>query len=151
MNNHNKFMNLAFEEAKKSYKKSEVPVGAVIVCKDKVIAKAHNNRESKKSVLGHAEIVAIKKANKKLKSWRLEDCILYVTLEPCPMCAGAIIQSRIKTVYYSASDLKSGVANSIIEMFKQPFNHQTTVSKIDDDGKSEQLLKSFFKEIRNKK
>lgn len=144
-------MNLALEEAKKSYKKNEVPVGAVIVYKDKVIARAHNNRESKKSVLGHAEIVAIKKANKKLKSWRLEDCILYVTLEPCPMCAGAIIQSRIKTVYYSTSDLKSGVANSIIEMFELPFNHQTIVNKIDDDGKSEQLLKKFFKEIRNKK
>lgn len=145
-----KYMELAYKEALKAYKKGEVPVGAVIVCNDKVIARAHNLRETKQLVHGHAESLAIEKASKKLKTWRLNECDLYVTLEPCAMCAGTIIQARIANVYYAARDLKTGVAGSIIDLFEIPFNHKVNVVRVDDDNKSEELLKKFFKELRNR-
>lgn len=144
-------MNEAYKEALKAYNKQEVPVGCVIVYQGEIIARAHNNRENLQSVLGHAEILAIDIATKKLNTWRLEEATLYVTLEPCPMCAGAIIQSRIKHCYYASKDLKSGVAHSIINMFDLPFNHKVIVEQIDDDNKSSLLLKKFFQELRKNK
>lgn len=150
-NNHEYFINEALKEANKAFKKGEVPVGCIIVKDNKIIARAHNTREKKQSVMGHAEINAINKASKKLKTWRLEDCKLYVTLEPCPMCAGAIIQARISEVYYTATDLKSGVVNSIISMFELPFNHKVHTEQLDDNENSKDLLKSFFKKLRRKR
>lgn len=149
--NHKFFIDEALKEAKKAYKKKEVPVGCVIVKDGKIIARAHNNREKTQSVIGHAEMLAINKASKKLKSWRLEECTLYVTLEPCPMCAGAIINSRIKKVYYTTTDLKSGVVSSIINMFELPFSHKVEYRLIDDNEQSKNLLKSFFRKLRNKR
>lgn len=146
----NSYMQLALKEAKKAYKKGEVPVGAVVVYNGKVIAKAHNTREKKQHVFTHAEVIAIKKASKKLRSWRLEDCELYVTLEPCLMCAGAIIQSRIKTVVYGTKDLKSGVASSIINVFELPLNHKVEVIGGVLEEESSKLLQDFFKNLRNR-
>ena len=151
MDKHKYYMNEAYKEALKAYNKQEVPVGCVIVYQGEIIARAHNNRENLQSVLGHAEILAIDMATKKLNTWRLEEATLYVTLEPCPMCAGAIIQSRIKHCYYASKDLKSGVAHSIINMFDLPFNHKVIVEQIDDNNKSSLLLKKFFQELRKNK
>ena len=120
-------MKLALKEAKKAYEIDEVPIGCVIVYKDKVIARAHNEREKKKSSLAHAEILAISKACKKLNSWRLEDCIMYITLEPCCMCSGAIIQSRIKKVVYGAYDYRFGAHKSIKTLFDVKFNNKVAI------------------------
>lgn len=144
-----KFMIEALREAKKAYKKKEVPIGAVIVYKNKIISRGYNLRESKNNSLLHAEVIAIKKACKKLKSWRLDECELYVTLEPCPMCSGAIIQSRIKNIFYGAKDPKSGCVNSKVELFKHGlFNHDVNVAGGLLEGECSQLLKDFFKELR---
>ena len=145
------FMRLALKEAKKAALKDEVPVGAIIVLGDKVISKAYNKRVEKEQTHAHAEMLAIEKANKKLGSWRLEDCKLYVTLEPCPMCAGAIIQSRIKTLYYGAKDPKGGVAGSVINLFDVKFNHHVEAigGILEEDCAKE--LKNFFKNLRNQK
>ena len=145
-----RFMKAALTEAKKAYKKNEVPVGAVIVYENKIIARGHNLREKQQSVHGHAEFIAMMKAAKKLGSWRLESCDIYVTLEPCPMCAGAMIQSRIRKVYYATKDLKSGVVDSIINIFELPFNHKVDQESGILEFESQKLLKDFFKEIRNK-
>lgn len=147
---HEKFLDLAHKEALKAYKKGEVPVGAVLVINNKVIAKAHNTREKSQKFYAHAEFLAIKKANKKLKTFRLNDASLYVTLEPCAMCAGAIIQSRIKNVYYTTKDLKTGASGSIIDLFEYPLGSKVNVKHLSDNGRSEKLLKNFFKELRNK-
>lgn len=144
------YMKLALKEAQKAYDKLEVPIGAVIVYKDKVIAKAHNSREKSNQTIGHAEILAISKANKKLDTWRLEDCTLYVTLEPCPMCAGAIIQSRIKRVVYGAKDKKNGSHVSITNLFDLKFNHIVEVENGLMENECSNMLKSFFKELRKK-
>lgn len=145
------YMSLALKEAKKAALNNEVPVGAVIVLGDKVISKAYNKRVEKEQTHAHAEMLAIEKANKKLGSWRLEDCKIYVTLEPCPMCAGAIIQSRIKTLYYGAKDPKGGVAGSVINLFDVKFNHQVEViGGILEEACSTEL-KQFFKNLRNSK
>ena len=146
--NHNKFMKLALKEAKKALLKNEVPIGAVIVKDNKVIARAHNLREKNNLTTSHAEILAIQKANKKLKSWRLDSCTLYVTIEPCPMCAGAIIQSRIKEVVYGASDLKAGSHSSIINLFELPFNHKVEVKSGILKDESANIISSFFKGLR---
>lgn len=145
-----KYMKAALKEAEKAAIKNEVPVGAVVVCKDKIIARAHNLRESKQFIHGHAEFLAMMKAARKIGSWRLEDCEIYVTMEPCPMCAGAMIQSRIKKVYYGVKDYKAGVVDSISHIFELPFNH-----KVESEGflmyeESEKLLKMFFQKLRNK-
>ncbi|MBP3285003.1 MAG: tRNA adenosine(34) deaminase TadA [Clostridia bacterium] len=143
------FMKEALKEAQKAYCRKEVPIGAVVVYKNKIIGRGYNLREKKKSALMHAEIVAISKACKKLKSWRLEDCELYVTLEPCPMCAGAIIQSRIKKVFFGAFDAKAGCAGSTFDLFeKGKFNHDVEVTGgvLQEDCAA--LLKTFFKELR---
>ncbi len=147
------FMNLALKEAKKAYLKQEVPVGCVIVLNNEIIAKAHNTRHKNKSVFDHAEILAIKKANKKLNSWMLDNAVMYVTLEPCLMCAGAIIQSRIKKVVYAAPEPKFGVFGSLLDLTTSmhKFNHQVEVIPYILKEESAAMLKSFFKEIRNNK
>ena len=147
-----KFMQEALKEAKKAYEKLEVPVGAVIVKDGKIIARAHNQKETKTDTTKHAEILAIQKASKKLKSWRLIDCEMYVTLEPCTMCAGAIIHSRIKKVYIGAMDEKTGAVGSVLNLFEDyKFNHKPEVEKGILKEDCESLLKQFFKELRKLK
>ena len=143
-------MKAALKEAQKAYGLGEVPVGAVIVYQDKIIARGHNTRELKQSVLGHAEINAISKASKKIGSWRLEECSIYVTLEPCSMCSGAIIQSRIKNLYFGAYDLKTGAAGSVFNLFDYPFNHRVNVYGGILENECSQIIKDFFKELRQK-
>ena len=143
-------MKEALKEAKKAYLLGEVPVGAVIVYEGKIIARGHNTREIKQTVLGHAEINAIQKASKKIGSWRLEDCDIYVTLEPCAMCSGAIIQSRIKNLYFGAYDLKTGVCGSVLNLFEYPFNHKVNVVGGVLEEECSRILKDFFKELRQK-
>ena len=146
------FMKEALKEAEKAYNKLEVPVGAVIVKDGKIIARAYNQKESKTDTTKHAEIIAIQKASKKLKSWRLIDCEMYVTLEPCTMCAGAIIHSRIKKVYIGAMDEKTGAVGSVLNLFEDyKFNHKPEVEKGILKEDCESLLKQFFKELRKLK
>ena len=144
-----KFMKEALKEAKKAYDKLEVPVGAVIVKDGKIIARAHNLKETKCDTTNHAEIIAIQKASKKLKSWRLLDCEMYVTLEPCSMCAGAIINSRIKKVYIGANDEKTGAVGSVLNLFEDyKFNHNVEFEKGILKEECENILKDFFKNLR---
>lgn len=143
------FMKQALKEAEKAYKKLEVPVGAVIVKEGKIIARAHNQKETKTDTTKHAEILAIQKASKKLKSWRLIDCEMYVTLEPCTMCAGAIINSRIKKIYIGTMDEKTGAAGSVLNLFEDyTFNHKVETEKEIMQDECEKILKKFFKELR---
>ena len=152
MENEEKYMQEALKEAKKAYKKLEVPVGAIIVKNGEIIAKAHNLKETKNDTTKHAEILAIQRASKKLKSWRLLDCEMYITLEPCSMCAGAIINSRVKKIYIGALDYKTGAAGSVLNLFEDyKFNHKVEVEKGILQEECENLLKSFFKELRQKK
>lgn len=147
-----KFMKQALKEAKKAYEKLEVPVGAVIVKDGKIIAKAHNLKETKTDTTKHAEILAIQKASKKLESWRLLDCEMYITLEPCSMCAGAIINSRIKKVYIGTLDEKTGAAGSVLNLFEDyKFNHKVEVEKGVMQKECENILKDFFKMLRKYK
>ena len=145
---HIEFMELALEEAKIGFSIGEVPVGVVIVKNNKIISKAHNSKEATRSGIGHAEINAIKAAECYLKDWRLNDCTMYSTLEPCPMCAGAILHSRIKTCIYAAKDHKWGAHDSKLNLFKKNlFNHNTEMiyfELVESSG----LLKEFFKSIR---
>ena len=144
-----KFMVEALKEAKKVYKKLEVPIGAVIVKDEKIIARGHNQKEKKQDTTMHAEMIAIKKASKKLNKWRLNDCELYVTLEPCPMCAGAIINSRFKKIYIGTMDEKNGACGSIsniLEEYKQNFKVEAECGVMHKD--CEKILKDFFKELR---
>lgn len=145
-----KYMKEALKEAKKAAQKGEVPVGAVIVKNGKIIARGHNLRESKQDPTMHAEIVAIKKAARKLENWRLAGCTLYVTVEPCPMCAGAIVQSRIGRVVYGARDPKAGAVASLYTILTdRRLNHQVSVitEGVLEEECSE-ILKSFFKRLR---
>ena len=145
-------MEQALKEAEKAYKKLEVPVGAVIVKDGKIIAKGHNQKETKTDTTKHAEIIAIQKASKKLKSWRLTDCEMYVTLEPCAMCAGAIINSRIKKVYIGTMDEKTGAVGSVLNLFEDfTFNHKVEVEKGILQEECKNMLKQFFKELRKSK
>lgn len=147
-----KYMRLAIKEAEKAKKIDEVPIGAVIVKNDKVIAKAHNLREKKQQATAHAEILAIEKACRKLGTWRLEGCTLYVTLEPCVMCTGATILARIDHVIYGAKDAKGGCIESCIEMYdQQGFNHYPTYESGILEEECSKLLTDFFKEKRAKK
>ena len=147
-----KFMQEALKEAKKAYDKLEVPVGCVIVKDGKIIGRGHNLKETKKDTTKHAEIIAIQKASKKLDSWRLLDCEMYVTLEPCSMCAGAIINSRIKKLYIGALDEKTGVAGSVFNLFEDyTFNHKVEVEKGILKEECEKIIKDFFKELRKQK
>ena len=139
-------MKEALKEAKKAYDKLEVPVGAVIVKEGKIIARAHNLKETKYDTTKHAEILAIQKASKKLNNWRLIDCDMYVTLEPCSMCAGAIINSRIRKVYIGALDEKTGAAGSVLNLFEDyTFNHKVEIEKGIMQEECETMLKNFFK------
>ena len=145
-------MKEALKEARKAYNKLEVPVGAVIVKDGKVIARAYNQKEMKKDTINHAEILAIKKASKKLESWRLVDCDMYVTLEPCSMCAGALIQSRIRKVYIGALDEKTGACGSVLNLLNDyGFNHKVEVETGILKEECEDMLKNFFKELREMK
>ena len=142
-------MKEALKEAKKAYDKLEIPVGAVIVKDGKIIARAHNSKEEKQDTTRHAEIIAIQRASKKLQNWRLNDCEMYVTLEPCPMCAGAIIQSRIKKVYIGAMDEKTGACGSVLNLLSDyKFNHVVEVESGFLKEECEKMLKDFFKLLR---
>ena len=142
------FMKLAILEAKKAADEGEVPVGAVIVKDGKIIAKGRNMREQKQNALSHAEIEAINNACKTLKSWRLDDCEMYVTLEPCPMCTGAIINSRIKTLVFGAYDSKAGSVDSVINLCDYPYNHKVEVYGGICEDECLKILKDFFGDLR---
>lgn len=142
------FMQEALKEASKAYKKKEVPVGCVIVCDNKIVARAHNLRKTKESTLAHAELLAIKKANKKLKSWRLEDCSVYVTLEPCVMCAGALMQARVKDIYYATNDPKGGALGGAFNLYDNTFNHTINLDCGILKEEAKNMLQNFFKELR---
>lgn len=146
-----KFMFLALEQAKKAQKKDEVPIGAVIVYNGKVISRAFNLMEKKQMATAHAEILAINKACKKLKSWRLLDCELYVTLEPCPMCAGAIANARIKKVYFGAYEPKSGSAESKYKILSDSgLNHSVEYQGGLLEDECAKILKDYFRKKREK-
>lgn len=147
INNH--YLKEAYKEALKAYKKGEVPVGCVIVVDDKVIARGHNLRESRENPLAHAEIIALNKASKKTKYWRLEDASLYVTLEPCPMCAGAIIQARIKNVYFGALDKRNGSVISNVNLFDK-YPHKVKFDYLETEECSK-IITTFFQELREQK
>jgi tRNA-specific adenosine deaminase len=138
-----KYMMLAINEAKKAYKKNEVPIGCVIIKDGRIISKAHNKKEIKKNAIMHAEIIAIAKACKKLKTWHLDDCVLYTTVEPCMMCTGAIIQSRIKKIYYSISNKSFGELENYHLKNKKIFIQNNILNE-----ESKKLLQQFFKEKR---
>lgn len=146
-----KFMEIALQEAQKAFDKEEVPVGAIIVKDGKIIAKAHNLKETKKNATAHAEILAIEKASKKLNSWRLIDCDMYVTLEPCTMCMGAIISARIKNLYIGALDEKTGACGSFVDLSTYKYNHIVNIFKGILKDKCEYILKDFFKNLRRNK
>ena len=146
------FMTLAMEEAQKAAQKGEVPIGAVIVHDGKVIARAHNLRETTQNAVTHAELLAIQEACMKIGNWRLEDANLYVTLEPCPMCAGAILQARIPRVIYGARDAKAGSVDSLYRLLNdERFNHQCVVKENVLADECGQLLTQFFRDLRKKK
>lgn len=144
-------MGLALEEARKAAALGEVPVGAVVARNGEVVAAAHNTRETEKNALHHAELLAIDAACKKLGGWRLHRCDLYVTLEPCPMCAGALINSRMKTVYYGAPDPKAGSCGSLINLFALPYNHQPALVSGVLEQECADILRNFFRELRKKR
>ncbi len=149
-----KYMRAALAEARKAYKLGEVPIGCVIVYQDKIIGRGYNRRNTDKNTLCHAEITAIRKASKVMGDWRLEDCDLYVTLEPCQMCSGAIVQSRMRKCYIGCMNPKAGCAGSILNILQmKEFNHQVEMEKGLLEEECSALLKRFFTElrVRNKK
>lgn len=146
------YMKFALEEAAKAERIGEVPIGAVIVKDGEVIARAHNLRETAQQPTAHAEHIAIERAAEAVGSWRLEDCTLYVTLEPCVMCSGAIVMSRIPRVVYGAADPKGGCSGSLMDLLQEPrFNHRAEVVSGVLEEECSQLLKHFFKQLRDKK
>ncbi|KHE72133.1 tRNA adenosine(34) deaminase TadA [Halobacillus sp. BBL2006] len=152
MNQDEYYMKLAIEEAAKAEAEGEVPIGAVIVCNDKVIAKGYNQRETSQLASSHAEFIAIERANQAIGSWRLEGCTLYVTLEPCPMCAGAILQSRIPRVVYGARDPKAGCVGSLMNLLDDDrFNHKAEVVAGIKGETCGAMLTQFFRKLRHKK
>lgn len=147
-----KYMKEAIKQAKKASALGEVPIGCIIVYEGKIIARGYNRRIIDKNVLSHAEIIAIKKACKKMGDWRLEGCRMYVTMEPCPMCAGAIVQARIPHVVIGCMNPKAGCAGSVLDMLHEDgFNHQVETQTGVLGEECSQMLKDFFKELRNKK
>ena len=142
------FMSRAILLAKKAYEAGEVPVGAVMVKDGEIIAEGYNMREQKQNALSHAEIECINKACEVLKSWRLDGCELYVTLEPCPMCTGAIINSRIKTVVFGAYDLKAGSMDSVINLCDYPYNHKPEIYGGIMEDECKEILENFFQNLR---
>ena len=147
-----KFMKEALKEAKKSYKKDEIPVGAVIVKDGKIIARGHNIKETKTDPTKHAEIIAIQKASKKLQTWRLSGCTMYVTLEPCSMCAGSLIQARIDKVVIGTMDEKTGACGSVLNLLSDyKFNHTVQIETGIMQEECKTILQQFFKELRARK
>ncbi len=147
-----KFMKEAVKQAKKAAAAGDVPIGCVIVWQDKIIARGYNKRNANKTTLAHAELLAIEKASKKLGDWRLEDCTMYITLEPCQMCAGAIVQARIPKVVVGAMNPKAGCAGSVLNLFQIPaFNHQVEFHHGVLESECSSLLSDFFKDLRKKK
>lgn len=143
------FMKEAIKQAKKAYKLEEVPIGCVIVHEGKIIARGYNKRNTKKNTLAHAEIIAINRASKMVGDWRLEECTMYITLEPCQMCAGAIVQSRMKKVVIGSMNPKAGCAGSVLNMLQmEQFNHQVELEIGILEEECSKLLKDFFKELR---
>lgn len=145
------FMNEALKQAQKAYNIKETPIGAIIIKDNKIISRGYNKREKNNLVTSHAEIIAIEKACKKLKSWRLDGCEMYVTLEPCMMCLGAITQSRISKIYIDAKEPKNGCICSAINYEKFNITHKLKYEFVDNNLESEKLLKKFFKELRQNK
>lgn len=144
-----KYMKEALKQAKKAYALGEVPIGCIIVCEGKIIGRGYNRRNTDKNTLAHAEITAINKASKVIGDWRLEECTLYVTLEPCQMCAGAIVQARIPEVVMGCMNPKAGCAGSIINILEMPeFNHQVSVTRGVLEQECSEMLKTFFTELR---
>ena len=147
-----KYMRAAIRQAKKAWVLNEVPIGCVIVFEDKIIGRGYNRRTIDKNTLAHAELQAIKKASKKMDDWRLDNCTMYVTLEPCQMCAGAIVQSRIKRVVIGCMNPKAGCAGSILNLLQMDeFNHQTELEINVLEQECSLMLKDFFKELRDQK
>ena len=146
-----KYMKEAIRQAKKAWKMEEVPIGCVIVHEGKIIGRGYNRRTTDKNPLAQAELAAIKKASKKMGDWRLEDCILYVTLEPCQMCSGAIVQARVKRVVIGCMNPKAGCAGSILNLLQvERFNHQVEITSGVLEAECSQMMKGFFKELREK-
>ena len=144
-----KYMKAAMREAKRAYALDEVPIGCVIVQNDKIIARGYNRRNTEGNTLAHAELAAIKKASKKTGDWRLEDCTMYVTLEPCQMCSGAIVQARMRKVYIGCMNPKAGCAGSVLNLLQvERFNHQVEFETGILGEECSMLLKEFFKELR---
>lgn len=151
MTTHEKYMKEAMKQAKKAYTLGEVPIGCVIVYQDSIIGRGYNRRNTDKNTLAHAEITAIHKASKKMGDWRLENCTLYVTLEPCQMCSGAIVQARITETVIGSMNPKAGCAGSILNILEMPeFNHQVQVTRGILETECSLLLSDFFKELRVK-
>lgn len=149
MNIHEKYMKEALKQAKKAYALGEVPIGCIITHNGKIIGRGYNRRNTDKNTLAHAEITAINKASKKIGDWRLEDCTLYVTLEPCQMCAGAIVQARITEVVMGSMNPKAGCGGSILNILEMPqFNHQVKVTRGILQEECSEMLTTFFKELR---
>jgi len=147
-----RYMREAIHQAKKAYELQEVPIGCVIVYEGKIIGRGYNRRTVDKNVMAHGELQAIKKANQKMGDWRLEDCTLYVTLEPCPMCAGAIVQARIKRVVIGCMNPKAGSVGSVINLLAQEgFNHQVEVTTGVLEEECSEMMKGFFRELRKRK
>ena len=151
MTEQEKYMKAALKLAHKAADEGEVPVGAVVVCDGKIVGRGRNRRETKKNALCHAELEAINKACKKLGGWRLHRCDLYVTLEPCPMCTGAIINSRIKTLYYGAPDPKAGSCGTLTNLFDIAYNHKPEVVAGLLEEECAETLRTFFRELRARK
>ncbi|MEG1847555.1 MAG: tRNA adenosine(34) deaminase TadA [Lachnospiraceae bacterium] len=148
-NTDEKYMQAALQQARKARDLKEVPIGCVIVYEDKIIARGYNRRNTDKNTLAHAEIRAIDKASKKLGDWRLEGCTLYVTLEPCQMCAGAIVQARIPRVVMGSMNAKAGCAGSVLNLLEMPaFNHQVEVTRGVLQEECSEIITSFFKILR---
>ena len=147
-----KFMKAALKQAQKAYAIDEVPIGCVIVQNGHIIARGYNRRNIDKNTLAHAELSAIRKASKKTGDWRLEDCTMYVTLEPCQMCAGAIVQSRMKRVVIASMNAKAGGAGSVLHLLQmQQFNHQVEITQGVLEEECSRMLSSFFRELRERK
>ena len=147
-----KYMKEVIRQAKKAKALDEVPIGCVIVYEDKIIARGYNRRNTDKNTLSHAELTAIKKASKKTGDWRLEDCVMYVTLEPCQMCAGAIVQARVSRVVIGSMNPKAGCAGSVLNILQMDrFNHQVELTKRVLQEECSTMLSDFFKELREKK
>ncbi len=147
--NQAKYMREALAEAEKAYALGEVPVGAVVVLGDKIIGRGHNLRETLVDSTAHAEIMALRQAARHIGDWRLNEAVVYVTLEPCPMCAGAMIQFRVKTLVYGARDPKSGAVDSVMDVLREPcFNHQVAVVSGVLEDECREILQCFFKKLR---